>query len=239
MLAVLGRDPIKRRLFPSCSTAPAPRQERENLRFARTRASPGPSGDRRDSATPSPRRAGSTRRPTSSTRDRRGHGFARGTATTTDLRACRGPQGRFARHTTAAAPASASGPPAPYLDPLIASLVARPPETFEVAETGTVLTGVAAAPGKVRAPARLVFDPRGVELAGDVLIATRTDPGWVPLFPSARAVVVERGSVLSHSAIVAREFGIPCVVGLRDALSRIRDGALVEVDGAAGTVTIL
>ena len=89
------------------------------------------------------------------------------------------------------------------------------------------------------APARLVFDPRGVELAGDVLIANRTDPGWVPLFPSARAVVVERGSVLSHSAIVAREFGIPCVVGLRDALSRIPDGAMVEVDGSVGTVTVL
>jgi pyruvate,water dikinase len=102
-----------------------------------------------------------------------------------------------------------------------------------------VLAGVAASPGKVTARARLVHDPLGVELRSEVLIAHRTDPGWVPLFPSAVAVVVERGSVLSHSAIVAREFGIPCVVGLRDALSRLHDGDLIEVDGGAGTVTVV
>jgi pyruvate,water dikinase len=167
--------------------------------------------------------------------------FARGTATTTDLRglvAVR--KAEFTRHRAAAAPPErfwTTG--AAYLDPVIASLAARVPVATESAAAGTVLTGVAAAPGKVRAPARLVHDPRGVELAGDVLVATRTDPGWVPLFPSARAVVVERGSVLSHSAIVAREFGIPCDVGLRDALSKIPDGALVDVDGGAGTVTIV
>ena len=82
------------------------------------------------------------------------------------------------------------------------------------------------------------FKGRPVDLSkGEVLVANRTDPGWVPLFPCARAVVVERGSVLSHSAIVAREFGIPCVVGVRDALARLREGQLVEVDGGAGTVT--
>lgn len=168
-------------------------------------------------------------------------GFARGTATTTDLRGLAAVRkAEFARHRAAPAPDErfwTRG--AAYLDPVIASLTARPAPVFELAGAGEVMKGVAAAPGKVRAPARLVFDPRGVQLAGDVLVANRTDPGWVPLFPSARAVVVERGSVLSHSAIVAREFGIPCVVGLRDALSRIKDGAMVEVDGAAGTVTVL
>jgi pyruvate,water dikinase len=83
----------------------------------------------------------------------------------------------------------------------------------------------------------LIHDPRSASIAGEVLVANRTDPGWVPLFPCASAVVVERGSVLSHSAIVAREFGIPCVVGVRDALARLREGQLVEVDGGAGTVT--
>jgi pyruvate,water dikinase len=104
---------------------------------------------------------------------------------------------------------------------------------------GTVLRGVAASPGVVRARARLVHDPLGVELRSEVLVAHRTDPGWVPLFPSAVAVVVERGSVLSHSAIVAREFGIPCVVALRDVLSQLRDGDEIEVDGGAGTVTVV
>ncbi len=168
-------------------------------------------------------------------------GFARGTATTTDLRGLAAVRkAEFDRHRASPAPDErfwTAG--ATYLDPVIASLTARPAPVFDAAGAGEILQGVAAAPGKVRAPARLVFDPRGVQLAGDVLIANRTDPGWVPLFPSARAVVVERGSVLSHSAIVAREFGIPCVVGLRDALSRIPDGAMIEVDGGAGTVTVL
>lgn len=124
-----------------------------------------------------------------------------------------------------------------YLDPQIASV--RAPEVDGPAEPGDVLTGVAASPGRVKANARLVHDPRDAELRGEVLVAHRTDPGWVPLFPSAVAVVVERGSVLSHSAIVAREFGIPCVVGLRDALTRLRDGAEIEVNGDAGTVTVL
>jgi len=104
---------------------------------------------------------------------------------------------------------------------------------------GTVLDGVGASPGVVRAQARLIEDPRGAVLKHDVLVANRTDPGWVPLFPNACAVVVERGSVLSHSAIVAREFGIPCVVGVRGALARLRDGQRVEVDGGAGRVTAL
>jgi pyruvate,water dikinase len=165
--------------------------------------------------------------------------FARGTATTTDLRglvAVR--KAEFAGHRAAPQPPErfwTEG--ATYLHPILSAMAPR--EVPATAQRGAVLKGVAAAPGKVQARARLVHDPRGVELAGDVLVATRTDPGWVPLFPSARAVVVERGSVLSHSAIVAREFGIPCVVGLRDALSTIPDGAMIEVDGGAGTVTIL
>ncbi len=167
--------------------------------------------------------------------------FARGTASSTDLRGLAGVRKReYAVY---------RGMPAPpdrlwstgcvYTDPQLISGAAAAPETADKAEIGTVLRGVAASPGVVRARARLVRDPMDVELQGEVLVAHRTDPGWVPLFPSAVAVVVERGSVLSHSAIVAREFGIPCVVGLRGALDRLTDGAEIEVDGNAGTVTVI
>ncbi|MCA9680182.1 MAG: hypothetical protein KC464_34455, partial [Myxococcales bacterium] len=241
--ATLGRDPIKHRLFDFL-LAGARRhiKNRENLRFARTRAF----GLVRRVVVAMGHRLHETGRLDAPAdvfylEINELIGFARGTATTTDLRglvAVR--QAEFARHRVTAAPAErfwTSG--AAYLDPVVASLTARPPVTVDAAAAGAVLKGVAAAPGKVTATARLVVDPRGTELCGDVLIANRTDPGWVPLFPSAKAVVVERGSVLSHSAIVAREFGIPCVVGLRDALSLIRDGQMIEVDGGAGTVTIL
>ena len=67
-------------------------------------------------------------------------------------------------------------------------------------------------------------------------MARHTDPGWIAVFSNASAIVVERGSLLSHSAIVARELGIPCVVGLKEATRWIADGETIEVDGAAGTV---
>jgi rifampicin phosphotransferase len=91
--------------------------------------------------------------------------------------------------------------------------------------------------GKVTAVARIVRDPRGHGLQrGEILVARHTDPGWIGIFSNAAAIVVERGSLLSHSAIVARELGIPCVVGLKGAMEWIVDGELIEVDGAAGQV---
>jgi pyruvate,water dikinase len=168
--------------------------------------------------------------------------FSRGTATTTDLAGLAELRKReYAGHRERPAPPDrlwTTG--CVYTDPqLIAQAASATSAGDGPAAAGTVLRGVAASPGVVRARARLVLDPLDVELRGEVLVAHRTDPGWVPLFPSAVAVVVERGSVLSHSAIVAREFGIPCVVGLRDALSRLQDGQEVEVNGDAGTVTVL
>ena len=67
-------------------------------------------------------------------------------------------------------------------------------------------------------------------------MARHTDPGWIAVFCNASAIVVERGSLLSHSAIVARELGIPCVVGLKGATDWIRDGEMIAVDGATGRV---
>ena len=97
--------------------------------------------------------------------------------------------------------------------------------------------GIGCCPGVVEGRARVITDPRGASLEpGDILVAERTDPGWILLFPSASAVVVERGSVLSHSAIVARELGLPAVVSLPGLTSWLRDGDWIAVDGTSGVV---
>jgi pyruvate,water dikinase len=81
---------------------------------------------------------------------------------------------------------------------------------------------------------------QGADLrAGEVLVTTITNVGWTPLFPRAAAVVTDVGAPLSHAAIVARELGIPAVVGCGDATMRLRTGDRVRVDGSAGTVTLL
>jgi len=104
--------------------------------------------------------------------------------------------------------------------------------------TGASLRGTGACPGRVRGRARIVNDPTNVQLRpGEILVAERTDPGWVMLFASAAAVLVERGSLLSHSAIVTRELGIPSVVALPGITAWLKDGDEVEIDGSNGTVT--
>lgn len=104
-------------------------------------------------------------------------------------------------------------------------------------EEGVERKGTGCSAGRVTAVARVVRDPRTQHIAaGEILVARHTDPGWIALFASASAIVVERGSLLSHSAIVARELGIPCVVGLRGATEWIEDGETIEVDGANGLV---
>jgi phosphoenolpyruvate synthase/pyruvate phosphate dikinase len=81
-------------------------------------------------------------------------------------------------------------------------------------------------------------DPSALE-PGEILVAPITDPSWTPLFVAAAAVVVDVGAPFSYAAIVSRELGIPCVVSATDATGRIPDGALIEVDGTAATVTVL
>jgi len=106
---------------------------------------------------------------------------------------------------------------------------------------GETIQAVPGCPGTARGTARVVLDPSdpGQLGPGDVLVAPITDPSWTPLFLPAAAVVVEVGSPFSHAAIVSRELGIPCVVSAGAATERIPDGALVEVDGTAGTVTLV
>lgn len=99
------------------------------------------------------------------------------------------------------------------------------------------LCGIGCCPGIVRGRVRVVHDPRGVVLdEGEVLVAERTDPGWIMLFPAAAGLLVERGSLLSHSAIVAREMGIPAVVSVPGLTRILRDGDWVELDGARGRI---
>ena len=106
---------------------------------------------------------------------------------------------------------------------------------------GEVLVGVSGSPGSVRGIARLIFDPadpRDLQ-PGEILVAPNTDPSWTPLFMSAGGVVVDVGSPISHAVIVSRELGLPCVVSVSDGTRRIPDGALIDVDGTNGTVTII
>ena len=107
-------------------------------------------------------------------------------------------------------------------------------------DDASTLHGAAMSPGTARGPAKVLSDPfeQSVE-PGDVLVAVTTDPGWTPLFVNAAAVVLEIGGELQHGALVAREFGKPCVAGIADVMTRIEDGQTLEVDGAAGTVRII
>lgn len=100
------------------------------------------------------------------------------------------------------------------------------------------LRGDGVSPGIARGRARVVLDPTrdGNLEAGEILVAPFTDPGWTPLFLRATAVVTEVGGALSHGAVVAREFGLPAVVNVRDATTTLRTGDLIEVDGTRGEV---
>ena len=107
-------------------------------------------------------------------------------------------------------------------------------------DDASTLHGAPMSPGVARGPAKVLNEPfeQAIE-PGDVLVAVTTDPGWTPLFVNAAAVVLEIGGELQHGALVAREFGKPCVAGIADIVKRIPNGQVVEVDGAAGTVRIV
>ena len=111
---------------------------------------------------------------------------------------------------------------------------------ISMAAPGDVLEGIGACPGVAEGIARVIFDPvdaPDIE-PGEILVAPVTDPGWTPIFTSAAAVVVNVGSPLSHAAIVSRELGMPCVLGVREATKRIANGTRITVDGTNGTVTV-
>ena len=108
-------------------------------------------------------------------------------------------------------------------------------------EAGNIIKGVAASAGRVTASARVLYSPEDFNRmqAGDVLVAVTTTPAWTPLFSMASAVVTDIGGPLSHSSIVAREYGIPAVLATGSGTRLIQDGQTITVDGDAGTVTLL
>jgi pyruvate,water dikinase len=106
-------------------------------------------------------------------------------------------------------------------------------------QAGRALRGTPASAGCVTAPARVIVDPSAAHLEmGEILVAPSTDPGWTPLFLKASGLVMEVGGAMAHGAIVAREYGIPAIVGVAGATQRIATGSHVTLDGAAGMVLI-
>jgi len=109
-----------------------------------------------------------------------------------------------------------------------------------VGKEGETLIGIGCSPGIVDAEVQLIHDPNNPgELKDKILVAQHTDPGWTPLFPLSKGILVERGSLLSHSAIVAREMGIPAIVGISDLFQKLQSGDRVRFDGATGEIELL
>jgi pyruvate,water dikinase len=167
-------------------------------------------------------------------------GLVTGTATTTDvagLVAVR--QAEFARYRTELEPPSDSFETYGMVcsDGHPRRRDATGPQELS-SQADSVLTGTGCCPGTVCGAARVVTDPRHQHLRpGEILVAERTDPGWILLFASAAGIVVEHGSLLSHSAIVARELGIPAVVAAPGATRRLRTGDWIQLDGGSGVIT--
>ncbi len=114
------------------------------------------------------------------------------------------------------------------------------PEVHDADLPDGVTAGAAVSGGIARGPVKVMNDPFEKDLEpGDVLVAVTTDPGWTPLFINAAAVILEVGGELQHGALVAREYGKPCVSGIFNAVKRFEDGQLVEVDGNTGHVTLI
>jgi pyruvate,water dikinase len=102
------------------------------------------------------------------------------------------------------------------------------------------LKGVGCCPGVIEGTVKVILSPKdNLELNGEILVTLRTDPGWIPLYPSASALLVERGGLLSHSAIVAREMGLPTIVSLKGLTQKLKSGMRVRVNGESGIVTVL
>lgn len=164
-------------------------------------------------------------------------GFIRGTGVTGNLSLLiRSRKTEFAEY------AASEDPPRRFLTcgpaQLTASLRELPDSVTEIG--GDFREGQACSPGIVRGPVRIVRDPRNTDFRhGEILVAERTDPGWVTIFPLVTGMIMERGSLLSHSAIVARELGIPAVVGVQNACSWLENGDWVELDGATGTIRVI
>ena len=102
------------------------------------------------------------------------------------------------------------------------------------------LGGSPVSPGVALGPVRVVLSPANAGLKpGEILVCPGTDPAWTPLFLVAAGLVTEVGGMMTHGSVVAREYGIPAVVGVHDATTRLTTGMRIRLDGSAGTITIL
>ncbi len=107
-------------------------------------------------------------------------------------------------------------------------------------DTGDVITGSPVSAGVVEGIVHVVLDPRGTQLApGEILVCPGTDPAWTPLFMAAGGLITEVGGMMTHGSVVAREYGIPAVVGVHQATIRLKDGQRIRLDGTAGKILVL
>jgi pyruvate,water dikinase len=160
-------------------------------------------------------------------------GFVEGTTVTTNLQALVGLRQReFGGYREKVAPADRfTTRGAVHLGNTFQS------EAPAIAPQGDALKGIGCCPGVVRGRARVILDPRNAVIEpGEILVAPRTDPGWIMLFPAAAGLLVEHGSLLSHSAIVAREMSIPAIVSIPGVTGWVQTGEWLEMDGSTGVV---
>jgi len=161
-------------------------------------------------------------------------GFVDGTATSTELRSlARLRRQEFGSYHAEKAPAERFETRGAVHQGNLFEAAARVASTAN----GSERVGIGCCPGIVRGPVRVIEDPRTAETKpGEILVARRTDPGWIVLFPAAAGLLVERGSLLSHSAILARELRLPTVVSIGGLMEWLKDGEVVQFDGSTGVV---
>ena len=107
-------------------------------------------------------------------------------------------------------------------------------------DTGNVITGSPVSPGVAEGNVHIIFDPGGAQLApGEILVCPGTDPAWTPLFMAAGGLITEVGGMMTHGSVVAREYGIPAVVGVHQATTRLKNGQRIRIDGTAGKILVL